>query len=150
MTRDQFFCEIAILRNPQSETVAINNPKRSFTMGRKAADDGGRATIEKLYPEANELRKKRLTEKLKTYSSNKVLFNKEGKKKVPYVARAFPAEGLIRVEEGRTSQGDAYRIVSYPSKSHCYLRNLLDLDDLVGGVDETIDVRIGRISCIFE
>jgi tetratricopeptide (TPR) repeat protein len=108
-------------------------------MARKAASDGGRATIEKLYPKdtATELTKKRLTEKLKTYTS-KTKRETERKNFIPYRDRAFPVEGLLRVEEARSDEEKD--VISFPSKSMCYLHNLLELDSLTGGIEETIDI----------
>lgn len=97
-------------------------------MSRKAASDGGRATIEKLYSEVdNDLWKIRQVNKLKTYSSDK------------YRLKAFPPkEGFIETKNAIDRKENTAGVF-YLEKSHQYLRNLLQMDSLVGKNSSALD-----------
>jgi len=93
-------------------------------MSRKEAKDGAKATIDRVFPEANPIEKKRLVTKLKTYASS------------DYRDEAFPeGMGLCDYTAG-TERGS----VCYRTKGDKYFRNLLELDSLVGNNKKTLEI----------
>lgn len=89
-------------------------------MGRSKSSDGAQSVIELLYPEANAVMTKTLVNKLKSYASR-------------HTKKAWPAELLV-IEETDKGKPEYH----FPPKSHCYIRNLLELDAFWGESEATI------------
>ncbi len=84
-------------------------------MGCPKSPDGAQSVIEQLYPKINAVTSKSLVNKLKTYASK-------------HSTTAWPP-GMLEVDSTDKGAPRYY----YPTSSHCYIRNLLELDALVGG-----------------
>jgi len=90
-------------------------------MGRPKSPDGAQSVIEQLYPEANAVMTETLVNKLKSYASR-------------YKKKAWPSELLVieKTDKGKSEY-------HFPPKSHCYIRNLLELDAFWGESEATIE-----------
>ena len=102
-------------------------------MGRPKSPDGAQSVIEQLYPEANAIMTETLVNKLKSYASHK--------------KNAWSSELLVieKTDKGKSEY-------HFPPKSHCYIRNLLELDAYWGGSETTIrylQTKKGR-KCLYE
>ena len=95
-------------------------------MGRKQASNSGPATIKQVFPNENSVVQDRLSQQLLNLSRDK------------YRDDVFP-KGMIRVEESNDSKSGRNKYF-YPSRSHCFIRNLLELNSLVRTPSLTIDL----------
>lgn len=88
-------------------------------MGRPKSPDGAQSVIEQLYPEANAVTTMALVNKLKAYGTK-------------HTKTVWP-EGTLGVE----TSVDKVERVYYPETGHCFIKNLLELDALLGGPKHT-------------